>query len=62
MTTKNAKSKGYTVPVFASYRGIELDLLIKEGTDIDTDFKAWDLDVNEYIFVQGYLAEEIEYA
>jgi hypothetical protein len=47
---------GYTVEVVAdSGQGIGLNLMIRPGTDLDDCFKAWDLDEQEFIRVNGWL-------
>ncbi len=33
----------------------ELDLLVKSGADLDDRYKAWDLDANEYLWINGWM-------
>lgn len=37
-----------------------LSLAVEPDTDLDTRFKAWDLDCNECVYVNGYMFTEID--
>jgi hypothetical protein len=58
--------EGYTKEVVATCAEHELYLLIKPGTDLDSAFKAWDTDEQEFIRVNGWLyvimADRSEYS
>lgn len=56
MTDNVAVLDGFTEEVWASNdQGVDLYLLVKPGTDMDDSFKAWDMDAQEYIRVNGWL-------
>jgi hypothetical protein len=46
---------GFTQEVLAESDQHSLCLLVKPGTDFDTSFKAWDMDEQEFIRVNGWL-------
>ena len=62
MTDNIATLDGYTESVTAESDDITLYLLIKPDTCLDSTFKAWDTDNQEYIRVNGWLFtyEDIE--
>lgn len=55
MSEDTAVLDGYTRKVFASAGAIELCLLVEPDTDLDSRFKAWDRDEQEFIRVNGWL-------
>jgi hypothetical protein len=63
MGDNNAVLQGFTVEVEATNDyGLTLFLLVKPDTDFDGTFKAWDMDEQEFIRVNGWLftVEEME--
>ncbi len=46
---------GYTQEVHAFADHVELYLLVKPGTDTDDTFRAWDMDAQEFIRVNGWM-------
>ena len=55
MSDNVAVLEGFTREAVASSGEIDLYLLIKPGTDLDSSFRAWDTDEREYITVNGWL-------
>jgi hypothetical protein len=56
MTDNIATLAGFTREIAAySDQGHELYLLIKPETDLDSRFKAWDMEEQEFIRVNGWL-------
>ena len=55
MTDNIAILDGYTESIIAESDDITLYLLIKPDTYLDSTFKAWDTDNQEYIRVNGWL-------
>lgn len=55
MTDNVAVLDGYTEEVSAFGGAYDLSLLIRPGTDLDATFKAWDMDNQEFIRVNGWL-------
>ena len=56
MTDNVAVLKGYTVEIEAENgQGLVLNLLVKPGTDYDDVFRAWDMNEQEFIRVNGWL-------
>ena len=47
--------QGFTEEVTLTSSDYDLYLLIKPGTDMDSRFKAWDTDCQEFIYVNGWL-------
>lgn len=54
-TEQQAREAGFTREVVASSLGQELNLLIQPDTDLDSTFKAFDLDALDVITVKGWL-------
>jgi hypothetical protein len=54
MTTQAAMIKGYTREIKLTDSVYNLHLLVKEDTDIEGTFKAWCLDENEWLSVNGW--------
>ena len=50
-----AVTQGFTEEVTLTNWAHELYLLIKPDTDLDSRFKAWDTDCQEFIYVNGWL-------
>lgn len=50
-----ARAAGYTREVLADCGQHTLSLLVMPGQDYDDTFKAWDLDEDEYVIVNGWL-------
>ena len=55
MSDNVAVLDGYTLEVIASCDDLDLYLMIKPGTDLDSTFRAWDTDEQELIAVNGWL-------
>ena len=55
MSDNVAILEGFTQEVVASCSATDLYLLIKPGTDLDSTFRAWDTDEQEFITVNGWL-------
>jgi hypothetical protein len=56
MSDNIAILEGFTREVSAySDRGDELYLLIKPDTDLDSRFKAWDTEEQEFLRINGWL-------
>lgn len=55
MTDNVAILAGYTREVIADAGMIGLNLLVIPDTDYDDTFKAWDMDEQEFILVNGWL-------
>jgi hypothetical protein len=51
----DAIKAGYTRAVLAESDAVTLELLVKPETDFDDRFKAWDVDGQEFIRVNGWL-------
>ena len=51
----SAVRDGYTQEVHAFADTLELYLLVQPGTDTDGAFRAWDMDAQEYIRVNGWM-------
>ena len=56
MTDNIAVLEGYTKEVQGDHDGVDLHLLVKPKTDLDSRFKAWCTDCQEFIMVNGWLA------
>ncbi|WP_068090919.1 hypothetical protein [Novosphingobium rosa] len=54
MTKDQAIAAGYTQPVFATTGTLDLELLIRPGTDYDSAFGAYDLNEGEMLKVNGW--------
>lgn len=54
MSDNVAVLQGYTKEVTLSCASHELYLLVKPGTDLDSMFRAWDADGQEFIMVSGW--------
>jgi len=55
MTDNIAVLDGYTVEILAENDEMILSLLVRPGTDFETCFRAWDIDEQEFIRVNGWL-------
>jgi hypothetical protein len=55
MTDNVAVLAGFTKEVFATSSQYDLNLLVQPGVDYDDCFKAWDMDEQEFILVNGWL-------
>lgn len=55
MTDNVAVLDGYPKQIIATAGDIELFLLCRADVDLDTRFKAWDSDHQEYVWVNGWL-------
>ena len=54
MTDNIATLDGYTYELFAECDACEMPILVKAGTDLDGTFKAWDMDNQEYVTINGW--------
>lgn len=52
---QSARDAGFTRPIFASSSAYDLDLLVEPGADFDGTFRAWDVDCQEWLDVNGWL-------
>lgn len=59
MTDAIAIRDGYTEAVELEAGTVYLTLLVKPGTDLGERFKAWDIDNQEYIVVNGWLLSQV---
>ena len=61
MSDNAAVLAGYTKEVFLSSMEVDLFLLVKPETDLDSSFKAWDTDNQEWLRVNGwnFISEEV---
>lgn len=57
MTDNIAVLDGFTQELHVVSYGKELFLLIKPGTDLTDDFRAWDMDQQEYVTVPSFRLE-----
>ena len=55
MSDNIATLEGYTVGYLAIAGMNEVHILVKPDTDLDSTFKAWDCDDQEWIMVNGWL-------
>jgi hypothetical protein len=55
MSDNIAVLDGYTEEYFAASHEHEMPILVKPGTDFDSTFKAWDMDNQEYVTINGWL-------
>lgn len=54
MSDNIAVLEGFTREVHATGMEHELFLLVKPGTDLGERFKAWDMDAQEFVHVNGW--------
>ena len=61
MTDNIAILEGYTREVMGEYKGYNFSLLVKPETleDLAQRFKAWDMDAQQFVYVNGWLAEDL---
>jgi hypothetical protein len=52
---------GYNQEVQIEYRDVLLNLLVKPESDFNNRFKAWCMDGQEFIWVNGWIIEDILY-
>lgn len=57
MTDNVAVLAGFTKEVYGEYSCMALHLLVRPDTALDTRFRAWDMDLQEFTMVNGYLAD-----
>lgn len=64
MSDSAAKAQGFTQEIFATGDVYEFQLLVKPDTDYDSRFKAWDMDGQEFLLINGWLysIEEVQAA
>lgn len=55
MTDNVAVLQGFTREIEASSTEYDFNLLVKPDTDLGERFKAWDMDEQEFIWVNGWL-------
>ena len=55
MTDNIATLHGYTKEVMADCSEHTLLLLVEPDTDLDSRFKAWDTEEQEWLYVNGWL-------
>jgi hypothetical protein len=55
MTDNAAILEGYTVEVVADASCYCMNLLVKPDTDYDSTFRAWDMDAQEFVTLNGWL-------
>lgn len=56
MTDNVAVVEGYTEEVFADTNDGPRHFLVKPGTDLGERFRAWDMDLQQFSMVYGWLA------
>lgn len=56
MTDNIAVLEGYTEEVYGEYKEQALHLLVKPDTDLSQRFRAWDMDMQQFIMVNGWLS------
>ena len=61
MSDNTAILAGYTKEISVVSGPYDLHLWVKPDADFDSRFKAYDADECEYIHVNGWLIEDIEY-
>lgn len=54
-TETAARAAGYVLPMFADSDFNSVDILIREGTDLDDAFKAYVPDWNEVVRFNGWM-------
>ena len=55
MADNIAVLEGFTEEYTAESILMEFPILVKPGTDLDSTFKAWDMDNQEFIKIKGWL-------
>lgn len=55
MSDNIAVLEGFTYEIHGESSQYSLYLLVKPGTDLDSRFRAWDMDNQEFIIVNGWL-------
>lgn len=62
MTDNVAVLQGYTKEYFAICGSQEFPILVRPGTDLDTAFRAWCPDDQEFLTIYGWLCgfEEVD--
>ena len=61
MTDNDAILAGYTKQIIVSAGMDDLDLLVKPDVDLDDRFRAWDMDAQGYIKVNGWMCTFEDY-
>jgi hypothetical protein len=62
MTKSNAQALGYTRAISCDNWEYPMNLLVKPDTDFDSRFKAWDCDMQSFIWVNGWMIADIQEA
>lgn len=62
ITENTATLEGYTRQLDITMGPYDLSLLVKPGTDYDSCFKAWDRDEQEFLWIKGWLIEDLNEA
>jgi len=57
MTDNIAVLDGYTKEISGEYKGQSFFLLVQPDAQLDGSFRAWCMDLQEYVRVNGWLAE-----
>lgn len=57
MTDNVAVLQGYIEEIEGEYEGCTLNLLVRPGEDTSQRFKAWDMEIQEFIWVNGWVTE-----
>lgn len=60
MSDNSAVMQGFTEEVALTSSEYDLFLLVRPGTDLDSRFRAWDTDEQEWLVVNGWLFTESE--
>lgn len=55
MSDNVAVLAGFTKELYASCATCDTYVLIKPDTDLDSRFKAWDMDQQEFFYINGWL-------
>ncbi len=59
MTDNVAILAGYTKETEIEIGGTTLSILVKPDTDLDSRFRAWDKDMQEFLNINGWLIESV---
>lgn len=55
MNNETARLQGFTKQVVADCGWYTLNLLVSPSTDYDLRFKAWDMNFQEWVWVNGWM-------
>jgi hypothetical protein len=55
MDDNGAVLEGYTREVMGRYVDLKLFMLVKPDTDFNSRFRAWDMDAQRYVMINGWM-------